>query len=143
MNYLKDMFLSLSLVLLLALPLDTYASEKIYPMTETELTILEWNLERLRIASEEQKKESENLKTALSTSLDKLEKAKMESVRQSEALIGLKKETERQKTLLEKANQSLAAYAKEEKREKKRLSRQRDLAWGLAAVMLGAYIVKK
>lgn len=131
------------LLFFLAFPLDTSASGKEYVMTETELTARESGLKKLGSENERQKQESEKLKTALTESQTKLETAKEESVRQSEALSELKKRTSEQETLLEKANQSLAAYAKEEKKEKKRIRLQRDLAWGLAAVAIGAYIAKK
>lgn len=143
MNHLKNICFATSLALLLAFPAATFASEKTYQVTETELTQLERNLTELKTVNDKQKQDSEKLKTALTESQARLETAKEESVRQSEALAELRKRTSEQETLLKKANQSLAAYAKEEKKEKKRIRLQRDLAWCLAAVAVGAYIVKK
>ena len=59
-------------------------------MTETELTELESNLKKLEEENKAQKKESIELKTALTESQKASEKAKMESVRLSQMLAGLK-----------------------------------------------------
>ena len=143
MKTLKGICFASCLALLLALPVASYASEKTYQVTETELGELESNLAKLQKVNEEQKKNSETLKTELTASQSKLKKAETESVRLSEQLTGLKKTAIEQEALLEKANQSLVEYAKEEKREKQRLKRQRNAAWCVAAVAVGAYIAKK
>lgn len=143
MKKLKNICFASCLALLLALPAATYASEKTYQVTETELGELESNLTKLEKVNEEQKKNSETLKTELTASQTKLKKAETESVRLSEQLTGLRKTATEQEALLEKANQSLAEYAKEEKKEKERLKRQRNAAWCVAAVAVGAYIAKK
>lgn len=143
MKKLKGLCFASCLALLLALPGASYASEKTYQVTESELGELEDNLNQLQKVNEEQKKNSETLKTELTASQSKLKKAETESVRLSEQLTGLKKTAIEQEALLEKANQSLAEYAKEEKKEKQRLRRQRNAAWCVAAVAVGAYIAKK
>lgn len=143
MKTLKGICFASCLALLLALPVASYASEKTYQVTETELGKLEDNLNQLQKVNEEQKKNSETLKTELTESQTKLKKAETESVRLSEQLTGLRKTATEQEASLEKANQSLAEYAKEEKREKQRLKRQRNAAWCVAAVAVGAYIAKK
>lgn len=143
MKTLKGICFASCLALLLALPVASYASEKTYQVTETELGQLESNLTELQKVNTEQKKNSETLKTELTESQTKLKKAETESVRLSEQLTGLRKTATEQEALLEKANQSLAEYAKEEKREKQRLKRQRNAAWCVAAVAVGAYIAKK
>lgn len=142
MKTLKGICFASCLALLLALPVATYASEKTYQMTETELGKLEDNLNQLQKVNEEQKKNSETLKTELTASQSKLKKAETESVRLSEQLTSLKKTAIEQEALLEKANQSLAEYAKEEKKEKERLRLQRDLGWGVAFLATAAYIKK-
>lgn len=142
MKKLKSICFASCLALLLALPVASYASEKTYQVTETELGELEDNLNQLQKVNEEQKKNSETLKTELTESQTKLRKAETESVRLSEQLIGLKKTAIEQEALLEKANQSLAEYAKEEKKEKERLRLQRDLGWGVAILAAAAYIKK-
>lgn len=142
MKTLKGICFASCLALLLALPVATYASEKTYQMTETELGKLEDNLNQLQKVNEEQKKNSETLKTELTASQSKLKKAETESVRLSEQLTSLKKTAIEQEALLEKANQSLAEYAKEEKNEKERLRLQRDLGWGVAFLATAAYIKK-
>lgn len=142
MKTLKGICFASCLALLLALPVASYASEKTYQVTETELGKLEDNLNQLQKVNEEQKKNSETLKTELTASQSKLKKAETESVRLSEQLTGLKKTAIEQEALLEKANQSLAEYAKEEKKEKERLRLQRDLAWGVAILAAAAYIKK-
>lgn len=120
----------------------SYASEKTYRVTETELGQLENNLTELQKVNAEQKKNSETLKTELTESQTNLKKAETESVRLSEQLTGLRKTATEQEALLEKANQSLAEYAKEEKKEKERLRLQRDLGWGVAILAAAAYIKK-
>ena len=142
MKKLKSICFASCLALLLALPVASYASEKTYQVTETELGKLEDNLNQLQKVNEEQKKNSETLKTELTASQSKLKKAETESVRLSEQLTGLKKTAIEQEALLEKANQSLAEYAKEEKKEKERLRLQRDLGWGVAILAAAAYIKK-
>ena len=142
MKKLKGICFASCLALLLALPVASYASEKTYQVTETELGKLEDNLNQLQKVNEEQKKNSETLKTELTASQSKLKKAETESVRLSEQLTGSKKTAIEQEALLEKANQSLAEYAKEEKKEKERLRLQRDLGWGVAILIAGAYIKK-
>lgn len=142
MKTLKGICFASCLALLLALPVASYASEKTYQVTETELGKLEDNLNQLQKVNEEQKKNSETLKTELTASQSKLKKAETESVRLSEQLTGLKKTAIEQEALLEKANQSLAEYAKEEKKEKERLRLQRDLGWGVAFLATAAYIKK-
>lgn len=142
MKTLKGICFASCLALLLALPVASYASEKTYQVTETELGKLEDNLNQLQKVNEEQKKNSETLKTELTASQSKLKKAETESVRLSEQLTGLKKTAIEQEALLEKDNQSLAEYAKEEKKEKERLRLQRDLGWGVAILAAAAYIKK-
>ena len=142
MKTLKGICFASCLALLLALPVASYASEKTYQVTETELGKLEDNLNQLQKVNEEQKKNSETLKTELTASQSKLKKAETESVRLSEQLTGLKKTAIEQEALLEKANQSLAEYAKEEKKEKERLRLQRDLGWGVAILAAATYIKK-
>ena len=141
MKKLKNICFASCLALLLALPAATYASEKTYRVTETELGQLESNLTELQKVNAEQKN-SETLKTELTESQTKLKKAETESVRLSEQLTGLKKTATEQEVLLEKANQSLAEYAKEEKKEKERLRLQRDLGWSVAILATAAYIKK-
>ena len=142
MKTLKGICFASCLALLLALPVASYASEKTYQVTETELGKLEDNLNQLQKVNAEQKKNSETLKTELTESQTKLKKAETESVRLSEQLTGLRKTATEQEALLEKANQSLAEYAKEEKKEKERLRLQRDLGWSVAILATAAYIKK-
>lgn len=59
-------------------------------MIETELTELESNLKKLEEENKAQKKESIEIKTALTESQKASEKAKMESVRLNQMLAGLK-----------------------------------------------------
>lgn len=142
MKKLKNICFASCLALLLAFPGASYASEKTYRVTETELGQLESNLTELQKVNADQKKNSETLKTELTESQTKLKKAETESVRLSEQLTGLKKTATEQETLLEKTNQSLAEYAKEEKKEKERLRLQRDLGWSVAILAAAAYIKK-
>ena len=142
MRNVRTMCCALALLSFLAFPAAVSAKEKVYIMTETELTALESNLKKQKEENEIQKQESIALKTALTESQKKLEKAKMESVRESQLLAGLKSQVQEQETLLKRANQSLEEYAKEEKKEKQRLKRQRNIAYGVAIVSLVAFVRK-
>lgn len=127
MKKLKNICFASCLALLLALPAASYASEKTYRVTETELGQLENNLTELQKVNAEQKKNSETLKTELTESQTKLKKAETESVRLSEQLTGLKKTATEQETLLEKANQSLTKLEKEAQHKIQVKTRQRNL----------------
>lgn len=133
---------ALVLLSFLAFPAGASAKEKAYIMTETELTTLESNLKKQKEENEIQKQESIALKTALAESQKASEKAKMESVRLSQMLQELKNQVQEQETLLERANQSLAEYEKEEKKKNKTLRLQRNLAYGLAISAVVAYVRK-
>ena len=142
MRNVRTMCCALALLSFLAFPAAVSAKEKVYIMTETELTALESNLKKQKEENEIQKQESIALKTALTESQKASEKAKLESVRLNQMLEGLKNQVQEQENLLKRANQSLAEYEKEEKKKNKTLRLERNLAYGLAIASVVAYVRK-
>lgn len=110
------------LLLLCLLPSACQAAEKTYRITETELTRLETNLNRLQEITAESKNESEKQKAQLRILKNQLSEA--------ENLLA------KQRTSLQTANELLEKYAKEEQKSKRRLKRERLLWVSVAGVLL-------
>ena len=125
------------LVLLFAwclwLPDTTYAAEVEYRITASELNQLENNLSRLKIINEKSQMELKLLKNELKLSKEELTKAKNESILLKTELIALKQTSQTQSELLQSANKSLETYAAEEKKKKRAIKTQRNVAYGLSA----------
>ena len=134
------------LVLLFAwclwLPDTTYAAEVEYRITASELNQLENNLSRLKIINEKSQMELKLLKNELKLSKEELTKAKNESILLKTELIALKQTSQTQTELLQNANKSLETYAAEEKKKKRAIKTQRNVAYGLSAVLLYALVRK-
>lgn len=134
------------LVLLFAwclwLPDTTYAAEVEYRITASELNQLENNLSRLKIINEKSQMELKLLKNELKLSKEELTKAKNESILLKTELIALKQTSQTQSELLQSANKSLETYAAEEKKKKRAIKTQRNVAYGLSAVLLYALVRK-
>ena len=134
------------LVLLFAwclwLPDTTYAAEVEYRITAAELNQLENNLSRLKIINEKSQMELKLLKNELKLSKEELTKAKNESILLKTELIALKQTSQTQSELLQSANKSLETYAAEEKKKKRAIKTQRNVAYGLSAVLLYALVRK-
>ena len=134
------------LVLLFAwclwLPDTTYAAEVEYRITASELNQLENNLSRLKIINEKSQIELKLLKNELKLSKEELTKAKNESILLKTELIALKQTSQTQSELLQSANKSLETYAAEEKKKKRAIKTQRNVAYGLSAVLLYALVRK-
>ena len=134
------------LVLLFAwclwLPDTTYAAEVEYRITASELNQLENNLSRLKIINEKSQMELKLLKNELKLSKEELTKAKNESILLKTELIALKQTSQTQSELLQSANKSLETYAAEENKKKRAIKTQRNVAYGLSAVLLYALVRK-
>lgn len=139
--------LCLLLCLLLSFPQVSWAST--YTITEEELTRLETNITelqtiniRLQKESSQQKKRMEELETQLTEAQTELQKAREQSSLLGNQLKELERTSIRQEESLRIANESLAAYEKENNRTQKRLKAQRNLAYGIGTVLLAALVRK-
>ena len=137
----------LLLCLLFCSPQVSLAS--MYTITEEELTQLEENISELQIINNRlqkesslQKKRMEELETQLTAAQTELQKAREQSNRLGSQLKDLERTSIRQEESLRIANESLAAYEKENNRTQKRLKTQRNLAYGIGAVLLAALVRK-
>ncbi|WP_229778457.1 peptidase M24 [Acidaminococcus fermentans] len=137
----------LFLCLLLSFPQVSWAST--YSITEEELTRLEANISelqtinnRLQKESSQQKKRMEELETQLTAAQSELQKAMEQSSLLGNQLKELERTSIRQEESLRIANESLAAYEKENNRTQKRLKAQRNLAYGIGTVLLAALVRK-
>lgn len=127
----------LSLWLLLSPCMPTSAA---YQITEEELATLEQSLTRLSEINQTSQAELTELKRELTISVDELTEARKQSEEQRIELSALKEASAKQEALLQTANESLQASAKEAKRTERRLKLQRGIAYTLLAVFL-AYVV--
>ena len=139
--------LLLLLCLLFRCPQVSLAST--YTITEEELTQLEMNISELqeinsRLQKEysQQKIRMQELETQLTAAQAELQKAREQSNRLGSQLKDLERTSIRQEESLRIANESLAAYEKENNRIQKRLKAQRNLAYGIGAVLLAALVRK-
>jgi predicted nuclease with TOPRIM domain len=135
------------LCLLLSFPQVSWAST--YTITEEELTQLEMNISELqeinsRLQKEysQQKIRMQELEMQLTEARTELQKAREQSNLQGSRLNELKTISIRQEESLRIANESLAAYEKENNRTQKRLKAQRNLAYGIGTVLLVALVRK-
>ena len=126
-----------SLFLLSALLLgctSASAQERMYEITEAELTLLEENLSELSNVNEGQREKLWNLQEMLKASETRLDASERNSRMLSVKLDWLSKELTEQTSSLENANRLLQEYEEEERRTKRRIERQRNIAYVLAAV---------
>lgn len=126
--------LFVSLWLLLLGSSCTYASAEVYGITEEELTQLEENLSELSNVNEGQREKLWNLQEMLKASETRLKASERKSRMLSVKLDWLSKELTEQTSSLENANRLLREYEAEERRTKRRIERQRNIAYVLAAV---------
>ena len=110
------------------------ASERMYEISETELMQLEENLSGLSSVNDEQREKLWNLQEMLKASETRLEASERNSKMLSVKLDWLSKELTDQTSSLEDANRLLKEYEEEERRTKRRIERQRNIAYVLAAV---------
>lgn len=117
-------FCLLSLLSFWALPVDAaspFSSEKTYRITETELSRLESDLDRVLTENGKQKGQSERLRIQLRT---------------------LETQSEERKKALETVRKSFEEYAKEERKKQERLRRERNGAAVIAAVLAAVLVLR-
>lgn len=117
-------FCLLSLLSFWALPVDAaspFSSEKIYRITETELSRLESDLDRALQENGKQKEQSERLRIQLRT---------------------LETQSEERKKALETVRKSFEEYVREERKKQESLRRERNGALGLVGLMVVALVCK-
>ena len=105
-----------------------------YEISEAELMQLEENLSGLSTVNDGQREKLWNLQELLKASGTRLEASEKNSRMLSVKLDWLSKELTAQTTSLENANRFLQEYEEEERRTKRRIERQRNIAYVLAAV---------
>ena len=110
------------------------AEEKTYRITESELTLLEENLSELSSVNNEQREKLTSLQEKLTASETRLEASERNSRTLSVKLDWLSKELTEQTGSLENANLLLKEYEQEEQRKRRRIERQRNTAYVLAAI---------
>lgn len=131
------------LLLVSLLPFSScQGAEPRYTMTAGEMGQFMNLLEKQRAWQKKQKEESLELEKELRNSARDLEKAESESRRLSEELETLQVQQRREKEAWQTVRTSFEAYRKEEERTKRRLKRQRTLAW-VVAVAAGIMGVAK
>ena len=133
----RKLCISALLLLLVFLLLDisfVSASERMYEISETELMQLEENLSELSNVNDGQREKLWNLQEMLKASETRLEASERNSKMLSVKLDWLSKELTTQAASLENANRLLLEYEEEERRTRRRIERQRNIAYVLAAV---------
>ena len=133
----RKLCISALLLLLAFLLLDisfASAQERMYEITESELTLLEENLSELSNVNDGQREKLWNLQEMLKASETRLEASERNSRMLSVKLDWLSKELTEQTSSLENANRLLQEYEEEERRTKRRIERQRNIAYVLAAI---------
>ena len=110
------------------------AQERMYEISDAELTQLEENLIGLSNMNDEQREKLWNLQELLKASETRLEASERNSKMLSVKLDWLSKELTEQTSSLENANRLLLEYEEEERRTRRRIERQRNIAYVLAAV---------
>ena len=126
------LLLSFAALLLGCTPVS--AQERTYQVTEEELTLLEENLSELSSVNDGQREQLVALREKLKVSETRLELSERNSKMLSVKLDWLSRELTEQASSLENANRLLREYEQEERRTKRRIERQRNIAYVLAAV---------
>ncbi len=130
------------LLLLLCVPQLSFAAERTYQVTETELTRLEQNLTGLSEMNSKQSMTLEQKKIQLQNSDWQLKQAEEKYSLLSSQMKNLEKEMLEQQNSLETARKSFEQFAKEEQLKKDKLKREKTVAWWIAGVLLCACIAK-
>lgn len=116
--------------------------EPVYMMTQSELERLSSNLNELKNSNEQSQQEVKALRKELATSRIELNEARKQSSELKKQLDLLTLASKNQETSLETVNRSLMASAKEEKRTRLRIKRQRNAWEAIAAGALIAWAAK-
>ena len=133
----RKLCISALLLLLAFLLLDisfASAQERMYEISEEELTLLEENLNELSNVNDGQREQLTSLQEMLKASETRLEASERNSKMLSVKLDWLSKELTEQASSLENANRLLQEYEEEERRTRRRIERQRNIAYVLAVL---------
>lgn len=133
---------SLLLVVCLWLMPAICSAEQMYQITSTELDRLDRNLTELRNINDRQRTESATLRKQLETSQTQLTEAGKQSQMLKAQLGALKLTLEGQEQSLQNANRLLQQYEQEERIRLRKIKRQRNIAYVIAAVSLFAVVRK-
>ena len=126
--------LLLSFALLLLGCTSASAQERMYEISETELAQLEENLSELSSVNDGQREKLTTLQEKLKASETRLELSEKNSRMLGLRLELLSKELTEQASSLENANRLSQEYEQEERQTKRRIERQRNIAYVLAAI---------
>ena len=116
------------------------SAEEAYLIYSGELARFERNLTELRDINDRQSRESVTLKDQLKESLTLLSEARKQSQALQGQLAGLKVTISEQGSSLQNANRLLKQYEEEEKFRRRKIKRQRNIAYVIAAVSLFAVV---
>lgn len=112
------------------------SAEQLYQITETELEQLDRNFSELRNINDRQRTESATLRKQLEASQTQLTEAGKQSQMLREQLGALKLTLEGQEQSLQNANRLLQQYEAEERLRLRKVKRQRNTAYVIAAACL-------
>lgn len=136
-------------LLLSALPcyaassLDTNTTpEKMYTLSEQELKTLEKNSNELQKINEQLQATCNGQEVQLTTLQEQLTQAQELSLKLKNQIDRLTAQSAEQQSLIKKTNESLQKFAKEEKRTRLRIKRQRN-TWEAAAALLACVAIAK
>lgn len=113
------------------------AQERMYTVTEAELTQLESKLQRQDSLIVNSQQDLKTLREQLATSQKELTVARQQLAGLTAQLDELQKTSQKQSELIESANSSLQRYAKEVKAKERIIKRQRNIAY----VLLGGVVI--
>lgn len=123
------------LLLLLCVPQLSFAAERTYQVTETELTRLEQNLTQLSEMNSSQSMTLEQQKIQLQNSDLQLKQAEEKYSLLSSQMKNLEREMLEQQDSLETARKSFEQFAKEEQLKKDKLKREKNIGYWLAGIL--------
>lgn len=115
---------------------------KMYTLSEQELATLEQNSNELARINEELRKTCNGQEVQLTTLQKQLTQAQELSLKLKSQIDSLTAQSAAQQNLIKKTNESLQKFAKEEKRTRLRIKRQRN-TWEAAAALLACVAIKK
>lgn len=118
------------------------ADGKMYTLTEQELTTLEQNSNELAKINEALRKTCNGQEVQLTTLQKQLTQAQELSLKLKSQIDSLTAQSAEQRNLIERTNKLLQESAKEEKRTRLRIKRQRN-TWEAAAALLACVAIGK
>ena len=132
----RNALLCLLLVASLFFTAASCSAEEVYQISSGELNRLDRNLTELRNINDRQRTESATLRKQLETSQTQLTEAGKQSQMLKAQLGALKLTLEGQEQSLQNANRLLQQYEQEERLRLRKIKRQRNIAYMIAAACL-------